>query len=86
MSDCPSNLHKWETIESTGSGSSERYTERMRVPGGWLYRYMFPSGGEDGYGGTMSFVPQAACVAIIKRWWRSRSSAPLAVPRRVTSD
>ena len=34
----PTPLHKWEIV-SQGDQGENATTYRMRVPGGWLYRY-----------------------------------------------
>jgi hypothetical protein len=41
--------HAWETVHEGESGASQFRTFRLRVPGGWLYRY-----DEQG---TITFVP-----------------------------
>ncbi|TCV62320.1 hypothetical protein [Neorhizobium sp. S3-V5DH] len=45
------SLHRWEVVESPGYGAA---TYRMKVPGGWLYRY----GNERD--SSLVFVPEAA--------------------------
>lgn len=44
--------HGWETVNADGP------TERLRVPGGWLYR-------DGGGAGTMCFVPLPETVGYV---------------------
>lgn len=46
-------LHEWQTVNDSRS-TYVPSTYRMKVPGGWLYRY---GGTNDS---TMVFVPEAA--------------------------
>jgi hypothetical protein len=51
-------LHLWEEAAVAEDGD---YTERLRVPGGWLYRcWMRPSGasGDEGVVLAITFVPE----------------------------
>ena len=45
----PARLHVWEYIQQ----DAYTYTARMRVPGGWLYRY----GAAGSTNAIMAFVP-----------------------------
>jgi hypothetical protein len=48
----------WEDVASDRVGD---YTERLRVPGGWLYRVVFHSnlgGKDDQIGVALAFVPK----------------------------
>src|SRR5262249_51970270 len=59
MAEQPDKLHKWELVHShQGSASTER-TERMRVPGGWLYLHTasWDRSGDPAHRETMIFVP-----------------------------
>jgi hypothetical protein len=59
MAEQPDKLHKWELVHShQGSASTER-TERMRVPGGWLYLHTasWDRSGDPAHRETMVFVP-----------------------------
>ncbi|WP_164850035.1 hypothetical protein [Sinorhizobium meliloti] len=46
-------IHEWETVQATG-WSNMPSTYRMKVPGGWLYRY------GNTADSSIVFVPEAA--------------------------
>lgn len=46
------SIEKWETV--AGDDRDCSYTQRLKVPGGWLYRHGF----RDREGGSMCFVPE----------------------------
>jgi hypothetical protein len=46
--------HKWVNVDLTNSPSPSRETERMRVPGGWIYKHHSDSSW------AIVFVPEPA--------------------------
>lgn len=49
----PEVLHRWETVTE----DRRQKTERMRVPGGWLYAHSFVCTPEGDTGCSVAFVP-----------------------------
>jgi len=47
------STHRWERVQE----ADERWTERMAVPGGWIYAYHYPAEGGAYFGVSMVFVP-----------------------------
>ena len=61
-------LSSWELVNRPNPkvkyGVSERFTERMRVPGGWIYQTtIITVGPEGGVAMAMTFVPDSAADA-----------------------
>jgi hypothetical protein len=50
-----SGTAKWETVARKSNPPD--YLERIRVPGGWLYRVQVDNGTDDGWSLAMCFVP-----------------------------
>jgi hypothetical protein len=53
-------LHKWEQIWADSSENRPRFTNRMRVPGGWLYRHTVLRPEGKGTIECIAFVPGEA--------------------------
>jgi hypothetical protein len=53
------NRPRWETVVVGVAGRKEprELTQRLRVPGGWLYRTIVKGGEGKEYGVAMCFVP-----------------------------
>ena len=68
--DLPDKTSSWELVTNQNPklryGVSERFTERMRVPGGWIYQTTIVTVGPEGrlpVAMAMTFVPDSAADA-----------------------